>query len=77
MNGISSTMVSMHANALAHPWSAEALRGLDGAVTLYAELRVTGAQHTALLAAIEGHILPLTRAGVAGGPQRPGDRGMR
>ncbi len=53
MNGISSPMVSMHANALAHPWSAEALRGIDGAISLYAELRVTGAQHTALLAAID------------------------
>ncbi|MFY2861195.1 hypothetical protein ACOJVU_15910 [Mycobacterium sp. THU-M104] len=53
MNGTSTPMASMHANALAHPWSTEALRGLDGAITLYAELRVTSAQHTALLAAID------------------------
>uniref|UniRef100_D5WZG9 Uncharacterized protein n=1 Tax=Thiomonas intermedia (strain K12) TaxID=75379 RepID=D5WZG9_THIK1 len=53
MNTLSSPTAPMHGNTLAHPWSADALRGLDGTVTLYAELRVTGAQHSALLAAID------------------------
>lgn len=53
MNALSSPTAPMHGNSLAHPWSTEALRGLDGAVTLYAELRVTGAQHTALLNAVD------------------------
>jgi len=34
-------------------WSKEAFQGLEGAVTLYAELRVTAAHHAAFLAAID------------------------
>jgi len=55
MTGIASNTSSVvpRCKALAHPWGAEALHGLDGAVTLYAELRVSAPHHADLLAAID------------------------
>lgn len=56
MTGFSAPMASTPIARFASidaPWSAAALRELDGVITLYAELRVAPPQHAALLAAVE------------------------
>jgi hypothetical protein len=56
MTGVSALTASSPIVRLAStdaPWGAAALRGLEGTVTLYAELRVVPAQHDAFLAAVD------------------------
>lgn len=51
--GSSASIPIVRLATIDQPWSAKALGGVDGAITLYAELRVAPPQHDAFLAAVQ------------------------